>query len=113
MAKCTTHRNIETLLAMLNLMVWIACLQMVVNIITADSAIEGSGEVCDVEGSTCPEDKCCSDAVCAQEGENYNCCDDPKHPDMDFSQWVVSEEGQRMKCANCPKCSKDTKYSLN
>ena len=37
---------------------------------------EGSGEVCNVEGSTCPEDKCCRDAECGKDKdtEGLKCC---------------------------------------
>ena len=60
--------------------------------------VEGSGEVCNVEGSTCPPDKCCRDTKCGKdkESEGLKCCDDPtKDPDRSNPE-----------CANCPKCGK-------
>lgn len=58
--------------------------------------VEGSGEdssgVCNSEGSTCPEDTCCSQAQCDKEGNIVRCCDDP--------------DSDPVGCANCPKCGR-------
>ena len=53
---------------------------------------EASGDVCNVDGSTCPENKCCRDEICKQDGHGLICCNDP--------------DDNPVECANCPKCSK-------
>ena len=60
--------------------------------------LEGSGEVCNVEGSTCPNDKCCRDTECGKnkDSEGLKCCNDPTR----------DPERSNPECANCPKCSK-------
>ena len=62
---------------------------------------EGSGEVCNVEGSTCPDDKCCRDELCGKEkdSEGLKCCDNP----------TIDPDRSNPQCANCPKCG--TEYS--
>ena len=49
--------------------------------------IEGSGEVCDIEASSCPDDKCCSKRKCDEEGKTVKCCPDQ----VDFAHWIVNE----------------------
>ena len=61
--------------------------------------IEGSGEVCDIEASSCPDDKCCSKKKCDEEGKTVKCC--PDH--VDFAHWIVNE-GQPLGCSQCPTC---------
>ena len=39
--------------------------------------MEGSGDVCSVEGSTCPEKKCCRPEKCLKDSPNIKCCDEP------------------------------------
>ena len=57
-------------------------------------ALDGSGdasnEVCNFEGSTCPEDICCRQELCDKEGNGVSCCEDP--------------DTDPVGCANCPKC---------
>ena len=101
----------KMLLSILKMMFAIFCQIMVLHHAHVMAQPEGSGEVCNVDGSTCPFDKCCLDTQCGVEGGDYNCCEDPKYPGMEFSKYVVSEEGLRKKCANCPKCS--SKYYRN
>ena len=52
--------------------------------------VAGSGEVCNVEGSTCPEYTCCREEICKQDGHGLKCC---KSPEEDPTN-----------CANCPEC---------
>lgn len=44
-----------------------------------DEDTEGSGDVCNVEGSTCPDpdNTCCRDEQCQKEGGHSKCCSDP------------------------------------
>ena len=49
------------------------------------------GDVCNVDGSTCPDDKCCREAECTKDGGELTCCEDPSSDPT---------------CANCPKCGK-------
>ena len=53
---------------------------------------EGSGDVCNVDGSTCPDEKCCREDICKTDGHGLICCNDP--------------DDNPVECANCPKCSK-------
>ena len=53
--------------------------------------IEGSGDVCNVDGSTCPDDKCCRQSKCDADSPELHCCESG---DSDPT------------CANCPTCSK-------
>lgn len=50
---------------------------------------EGSGDVCQVDGSTCPDEKCCRSETCLKEAPSLQCCDDP------------SSENS---CSPCPTC---------
>ena len=57
---------------------------------------EGSGEVCNAEGSTCPDDKCCRPSKCERDVPTLKCCNDPtKEPDSSNPE-----------CSNCPLCGK-------
>ena len=75
---------------------WIIIAVLTLVIITkkcnAKSDDEGSGDVCNVDGSTCPEDKCCREAACQKDGGELTCCPDPSSDPT---------------CANCPKCGKN------
>ena len=55
--------------------------------------MEGSGDVCTVEGSTCPdpENTCCRDEKCQMEGGQVKCCSDPFSDDT---------------CSPCSECGK-------
>ena len=59
-------------------------------VISFDFEVEGSGEVCDVEGSTCPENTCCRTELCKKDGNGLQCC---KNPDEN-----------PVECAKCPMC---------
>ena len=59
-------------------------------VISYDLEMEGSGEVCDVEGSTCPEDKCCRKEICEKGGSGLICCENP--------------DEKPVECAKCPMC---------
>ena len=57
---------------------------------------EGSGDVCNVDGPTCPNDKCCRESNCLKDSPELKCCNDPsKDPDRSNPE-----------CSNCPKCGK-------
>ena len=57
-------------------------------------SLEGSGDdsddVCNSEGSTCPDETCCRQEQCDKEGNGVRCCADPNEDPVG--------------CANCPKC---------
>ena len=59
---------------------------------------EGSGDVCNVDGSTCPEDKCCRQDACEKGGGESHCCTDPSSDPS---------------CANCPTCGMNCSISLS
>ena len=61
-----------------------------------------SGEVCNLEGSTCPSDKCCTDSMC--ENEQYRCCDIPNGYNRQTFVQYIAQQGSD--CASCPKCGK-------
>ena len=79
------------------LITWASCVS-----ITVCGVPEGSGEgVCTVEGSTCPNDKCCREEKCKEEGLQLRCCNDPER----------DTDQLNTECSNCPKCSKETPLS--
>ena len=57
---------------------------------------EGSGEVCNVEGSTCPADKCCKPSKCERDAPTLKCCNDP----------TEEPDSSNPECSNCPLCGK-------
>ena len=63
---------------------------------------EGSSEVCNVEGSTCPSNKCCRDEICGKEkdSEGLKCCGNP----------TIDPDRSNPQCANCPKCSECSNF---
>lgn len=76
----------------------IFCLMLSLDLVLAQNndGDEGSGDVCNVDGSTCPNDKCCRQSKCTTEAPELKCCDDPsKDPDRSNPE-----------CSNCPLCSK-------
>ena len=61
-----------------------------------DNAPAGSGDVCNVDGSTCPQNKCCRDTKCETDAPELKCCDDP----------TIEPDKSNPECSNCPKCGK-------
>ena len=85
---------------------------IVYNKVLAQNEEEGSGEVCNIEASTCPDDKCCTDLSCEKEnkksevnGAIYKCCELKDGETYDeFAYRRGQPEGAE--CATCPKCGK-------
>ena len=69
------------------------CLLLLVNLVCSENVdyVEGSGDVCNVEGSSCPEGKCCRPDKCKKEASELKCCDDPNSENT---------------CSPCPTCGK-------
>ena len=59
-----------------------------------DGSGDDSNDVCNFEGSTCPENICCRQELCDKEGNGVRCCEDP--------------DTDPVGCANCPKCGELT-----
>ena len=59
-----------------------------------DGSGDVSNDVCNYEGSTCPENICCRQELCDKEGNGIRCCEDP--------------DTDPVGCANCPKCGELT-----
>ena len=72
------------------------------NVLAFELEIEGSGEVCNVQGSTCPEDNCCRKEICEKHGKGILCCENP--------------HDNSVECATCPMCGEsyysNTKMSV-